>query len=51
MLYTGLSTLPFEHLGSEPTPALNQLVADRAAIARFCIDLLDATGTAADRAT
>ncbi len=43
MLFTGLSTLPFEHLGTEPTPALHQVAADRAAIARFSLGLLDAT--------
>ncbi len=51
MLFTGLSTLPFEHLRAEPTPALHQLVADRAAIARFSLGLLDATETASARAT
>lgn len=45
MLYTGLSTVPFEHLGEATTPALQQLSADRAAIARFSISLLDATET------
>ncbi len=44
MLYTGLSTLPFDFLGNELTPALTQLVADRAAIARFSLELLDTTG-------
>jgi hypothetical protein len=43
MLFTGLSTLPFEYLESEPTPALHRLAADRAALARFSLDLLDAT--------
>lgn len=45
MLFTGLSTLPFEHLGTQPTPTLHQIAADRAAIARFSLDLLDATQT------
>jgi hypothetical protein len=43
MIYTGFSTLPFEHLDSEPTPELHQVAADRAAIARFSLDLLAAT--------
>ena len=45
MLYTGLSTVPFEYLGEATTPALHQLSADRAAIPRFSISLLDATET------
>lgn len=45
MLFTGLSTLPFEHLDTQPTPALHQVAADRAAIARFSLDLLEATET------
>lgn len=45
MLYTGLSTLPFEHFDSAPTPALHLLKAERAAIARFSLDLLDTTKT------
>lgn len=43
MLFTGLSTPPFEHLGADPTPALHRVAAERAAIARFSLDLLDAT--------
>ncbi len=43
MLFTGLSALPFEHLGTDPTPALHHMAADRASIARFSLDLLDAT--------
>lgn len=45
MLFTGLSTLPFEHLGAQPTPTLHQMAADRATIARFSLDLLEATET------
>lgn len=48
MLFTGLSTLPFEHLGAEPTPALHQMAAERAAIARFSLGLLEATESTAD---
>jgi hypothetical protein len=44
MIFTGLSTLPFELLEQEITPQLEQLAADRAAIARYSLGLLDATG-------
>ncbi len=43
MIFTGLSTLPFEHLESPPTPALQEDAAGRAAIARLSLDLLEAT--------
>ena len=43
MIFTGLSCLPWEHLGSEPTPELREVAAQRAAIARFSLDLLDDT--------
>ncbi len=43
MLFTGLSTLPLEHLDEEPTPELRRVVAQRADIARFSLDLCDAT--------
>ena len=43
MLFTGLSTLPFEHLDAPLTEELHRVAADRAAIARFSLDLLDAT--------
>jgi hypothetical protein len=43
LLFTGLSTLPFEHLESAPTPELHQIAAERAKIARFSLGLLDAT--------
>ncbi|MEO6901290.1 MAG: phosphotransferase, partial [Mycobacteriaceae bacterium] len=45
MVFTGLSTVPFEHLGTELTPALHEMAAERATIARFSLDLLDATET------
>jgi hypothetical protein len=38
LLFTGLSALPTELLGRPPSPALEAQVADRAAIARFCLD-------------
>ncbi|WP_183092297.1 aminoglycoside phosphotransferase family protein [Nocardioides stalactiti] len=44
LLYTGLSSLPVEVLGQDPTPAVRDLVAARAEIARFSLDLVDATG-------
>ena len=43
LLFTGLSTLPFEHLEAPPTDELHRVAAERAAIARFSLDLLDAT--------
>ncbi len=46
VLFTGLSALPFEHLGTDPTPHLHHVAAERAAIAAFSLDLLDATETA-----
>ncbi|MBM6400507.1 phosphotransferase [Phycicoccus sonneratiae] len=43
LLLTGLSSVPWEHLGSPPSPELEAVAEDRAAIARFCLDRLDAT--------
>jgi aminoglycoside/choline kinase family phosphotransferase len=43
MIFTGFSCLPWEHLGCEPTPELRHVAAQRAAIARFSLDLLDDT--------
>lgn len=43
MTFTGLSCLPFEHLGKELTPPLRRLAAERAAVARFSLDLLERT--------
>ena len=43
MVFSGLSALPFEHLAAEPTPALARMAADRAAMVRFSLDLLDQT--------
>ncbi len=50
MLFTGLSTPPFEHLDTDPTPALHHMATDRATIARFTLDLLDATEPTQTRA-
>ena len=44
LIFTGLSTLPFELLDQPPTPELHATAAARATIARFSLDLLDATG-------
>lgn len=46
LLLSGLSSVPWEHLGSPPSPELVPLAADRAAIARFCLDRLDETAPA-----
>jgi hypothetical protein len=43
MLFTGLSSLPIELLDQEPTPELRRVVAQRADLARFSLDLCDAT--------
>jgi hypothetical protein len=43
LIYAGLSAIPFEHLESEPTPELHRIAAERAAAARFMLDLVDAT--------
>ena len=42
MIFTGLSSLPLQHLASEPTPELHAQAATSAEIARFSLDLLDA---------
>lgn len=44
LVFTGLSTLPFEHLGSPPAPELHELAATRASVARFSLDLVEETG-------
>ena len=43
LLFSGVSAVPFEHLGGPPTPELHALAAERAAAARFVLDLVDAT--------
>jgi phosphotransferase family enzyme len=43
MVFVGLSTLPFEHLDAPVTPELEHVTAERAAIARFSLDLLAQT--------
>ncbi|MCW2766505.1 MAG: hypothetical protein JWO11_2464 [Nocardioides sp.] len=43
LVFTGYSALPFEHLDSPITPGLQQVARDRAAVATFSLDLVDAT--------
>jgi Phosphotransferase enzyme family len=43
LIFTGLSALPFDLLDAEPTPELHRVAEHRAAIARFSLDLVDAT--------
>jgi hypothetical protein len=42
-VFSALPSIPIEHLDDEPTPQLRRLFYGRAAIARFVLDLLDAT--------
>ncbi|WP_322938569.1 phosphotransferase [Nocardioides bizhenqiangii] len=44
LIFTGLSSMPFEHFAAPPTPELFALATTRAEIARFSLDLVDATG-------
>lgn len=44
LIYSGLSSMPFEHLGSPPSPELAALAADRAALATYCLGLVEKTG-------
>ncbi len=46
MLFTGLTSPPFELLDQEPHPALAALLRTRGALARYCLDRLDETATA-----
>ena len=43
LIYTGLSALPLESLGAEPTPGLLARSVERARMAEFVLDLVDAT--------
>jgi Phosphotransferase enzyme family len=45
LLFSGLSAIPFEHLGSPPTAELQRIAGERAASARFMLDLLEETST------
>lgn len=42
-VFTGLSSMPFEHLGAPPHPDLDRLAATRAAITTYCLDQIEAT--------
>jgi hypothetical protein len=42
VVFTGLSTIPFEHFDRQPTAALHSLAVDRAALSRFSLDLVGA---------
>ncbi len=43
LIFSGASAIPIEHLASPPTPELHRITAERAASARFMLDLVDAT--------
>lgn len=43
LIFTGLSSMPFEHLASPPSPELETLAANRAALATYCLDLAEST--------
>jgi Choline/ethanolamine kinase len=43
LLFSGLSAVPFEHLGSPPTAELERIAGERAACARFILDELEET--------
>lgn len=43
VLFSGLSAVPFEHLGAPPTPELHRIAAERAVSARFILDLVAET--------
>jgi hypothetical protein len=47
LIFAGLSAVPLEYLAIEPTPELKRLARERAAVARFILDLVDATMPAA----
>lgn len=44
MIYSGISSLPFEHLDSPPSPELTTIASDRAVLTTYCLDLVDRTG-------
>ncbi len=43
LVFAGLSAVPLELLGADPTPAAYAVAADRAAMATYCLDLVDRT--------
>lgn len=48
-VFTGLSSMPFEHLHAQLSPELEALAATRAAITTYCLDRVEATGGTAPR--
>ncbi|MEO6571555.1 MAG: phosphotransferase, partial [Ilumatobacteraceae bacterium] len=42
-VFSGLSSMPFEHLGAPSSPALTELAAARAAITVYCLDRIGET--------
>lgn len=44
LVFSGLSSMPFEHLDSPVSPELEMLAADRAALATYCLDMVEKTG-------
>jgi hypothetical protein len=46
-VFSGLSSIPFEHLGAAPSAALEQLAETRAAITTYCLDQIEATNDTA----
>jgi hypothetical protein len=44
LFYAGISAVPVDDLGLPVTPALVESAAQAAAVARFSLDLLEATG-------
>ena len=46
-VFTGLSAVPFDLLATTPPPELTAVAAERAAVTRFSLDLLDATSPGA----
>src|SRR3954451_2222465 len=43
LIFSGYTMAPIEHLDGEPTPELRAMAAERATIARYCLDLVEAT--------
>ena len=43
LVFSGISSLPDQHLDSRPTASLHALAAERAALARFSLDLVEST--------
>lgn len=44
LIFSGLSSMPFEHLDAPPSPRLASLAADRAALATYCLNMVETTG-------